>query len=1689
MITVLSSVNKDAFIIPTKLFNDTPAQKAVWTLRINKFNFRNIELLSHGGSYTAEEYNALTKFHKEFLINGRNPLILGGVDNVLVEIDFSVSIGQNQDAIFAIHSESQEDIEIQYSLLKDGVEISDGSIFNRKNISAKKINYNSVGTALENKKASFGVLRTNPKLTGNIKLVVDSSNNMFLDTFKVSNKLSSVQYRHAKVSGQSSLSNDIRNVFSSLPKGELFKITDDNLEVHKIYTDYNKQYDTTYNYGARTNDDQLYSENFSILAPLWINQILPDFFAIFRIEDSYNRESYSEKINDSEIFNKFLKEGKLIKLFDLRKSSPIGVYLNNHYNEISQYPGSSYLQFIEQEQKNEDINWQGKNSWMGISVDKGIVVKKTETSYFANRILNEPEGVQEKFNAFLIDGFERNNLVSANLINLEFMFDDKDASSYKMHRYFGLYLKENDFLTYQFIDKKYDDSTQSEKIYKFDSSLNIIDDSFLLDKSNGIINNEKYDNRLIFALSPNEGIRMKSETDLTYFLKNSIANKPYQNIGVYPIKKVNNEYKEFITLNFTESLTPGEHLRISVPSYRDEITNKINSLIFEIVTTNDKRLATTDGVFPYVVYNRMGLLSDDNHAWYRDQILRHYPDDSSLPYYEGTINQAMKDFPYFNIAWYDSSTDMSQVKLPKNVIDYPHVFRLAVYTQDFNDITKLASVEEQIRRIAKAINKFDAGFKIEAFNKNNLSVGSDYTDTIFQRITSNIFEIGSKENDIHNKIRYFGSNKIDYKTYNLNFDSLKYSSNDFLFAPLDFELFGNRESTIVKFIKSSNLYEIEVLDIDKVLPISLYKSTDGSFKTFDNFEIKTLEIDSSYELSTSRKEHKYKTNIIQSPYDLTKYVIKVPQNVWIEDNKINVYSSYPCYISLMGMLPVKDFESYINYSKSQNVSANVKLAANANSVISIGSKSEVFLERLKLYRLDSGKFENLNISAGNNFYIIDSSIFYGNENKIIAEDISETIKVESDAVISLVQDSQLDYNFNIKNPTLSEIYFYKDINDASSNLKYPLLTPTITNWESIGTYYDADNTLNTAFLNSDYNKNLKKEDGFLSISKSYIGKIYNNQYVKSNLDYYLQKQNGGLQSFKDYLLDSSSLSNTINTFLTDETAPIYSIGYYNKYVNTLEFIIYGVKFLLSFNNANFNSYIRLSEYNNYTIFLLNDYTGQKNEIIINSEERTILIINHRFDFGSFKRIDSILKLDENNSTLKCVDEYKFIKSPFSLNFAEAYGNLSSVKIPLDVPYRGNIDAKILYQLDKFYAPNDFLEGDNLAGYFSNSIIKNINSDSIIVSNGNEFINNYNLSGLRMEYGPIDPSLSNSNYMVKHTHLIDPSLHRVINSEKSEYENFIDAFIDSFNNDFKIYIKNDSGVIEIEQSETYQPLNIKVSRPKNIKYNYGYFSPKFVDMIHFDLNETDLVELCHTDFNSCNTSFDSIDSIKNLYASKIFNELNNLYLNKNYYIIPEFSLVCSAWDKDFYRLYSSENDYTPINGVLPGIEDTTFFGSKCIKVKSDEDIIITDWSYTDCLKISNNPVDEYSTTQKSISYNSKEVSFNLTLALYNYFINNEQFLENWKDFQYDNTYIKNYIKNCLQKYFKIDQKRDFKIFVKSSTENSEMLLKASSDLSGFTEFKNFKSNYIEDNEDIICKVTIDDWTNKTYYAILNLNNKE
>jgi len=115
--------------------------------------------------------------------------------------------------------------------------------------------------------------------------------------------------------------------------------------------------------------------------------------------------------------------------------------------------GQCYLQFIEEDNYKQSPTYrQGTNIWKGISINRGILTNQSETTYFAEKILNSDiENKQEVFNNFIMQGFERNELLYPNIINLEFMFNDNSQDEYSMHRYFGLYLTENDFIKYGYI--------------------------------------------------------------------------------------------------------------------------------------------------------------------------------------------------------------------------------------------------------------------------------------------------------------------------------------------------------------------------------------------------------------------------------------------------------------------------------------------------------------------------------------------------------------------------------------------------------------------------------------------------------------------------------------------------------------------------------------------------------------------------------------------------------------------------------------------------------------------------------------------------------------------------------------------------------------------------------------------------------------------------------------------------------------------------------------------------------------------------------------------------------------------------------------------------------------------------------------------------------------------------------------
>jgi hypothetical protein len=48
-----------------------------------------------------------------------------------------------------------------------------------------------------------------------------------------------------------------------------------------------------------------------------------------------------------------------------------------------------------------------------------------ESSYFKTQVLKGDVAVQERFNNYIINGYERNNVLYPYILNLEFMFNDE----------------------------------------------------------------------------------------------------------------------------------------------------------------------------------------------------------------------------------------------------------------------------------------------------------------------------------------------------------------------------------------------------------------------------------------------------------------------------------------------------------------------------------------------------------------------------------------------------------------------------------------------------------------------------------------------------------------------------------------------------------------------------------------------------------------------------------------------------------------------------------------------------------------------------------------------------------------------------------------------------------------------------------------------------------------------------------------------------------------------------------------------------------------------------------------------------------------------------------------------------------------------------------------------------------------
>lgn len=288
-------------------------------------------------------------------------------------------------------------------------------------------NTNIANKWVDNK--SFALLRTNPKLTTNAKLVVDSTGEIFLSAFRANKELSRIQYQKYEISSSGVYSDDLAMFYRGLPSAERYQ-TLKNYTDTTVFSDYRYQYEDQYQYGAIHNSSKLYGEQYRLFAPIWLDKKIPSKFIVYRVEDVDYIDEYAEdNAGQAGRISELLKNATIVKTFDLGNTSKIGKYLNNHVNDKS-FPEAAITVNFEQGEQ---------STFNGIDLNNGGFTSKAEQfdNYYTQ--VDYPEFFS---NQIITQGFERNNLAIANVINMEFMFDDYGAEDYKIYRYFGIYADE-----------------------------------------------------------------------------------------------------------------------------------------------------------------------------------------------------------------------------------------------------------------------------------------------------------------------------------------------------------------------------------------------------------------------------------------------------------------------------------------------------------------------------------------------------------------------------------------------------------------------------------------------------------------------------------------------------------------------------------------------------------------------------------------------------------------------------------------------------------------------------------------------------------------------------------------------------------------------------------------------------------------------------------------------------------------------------------------------------------------------------------------------------------------------------------------------------------------------------------------------------------------------------------------------
>ena len=316
---------------------------------------------------------------------------------------------------------------------------------------------------------SFALVRTNPKLTTNTKLMYNGKK-MYMESYASGELLNRSMYKNVSVKQNSTYNKDIASFLTG--SGSQAYSAYQNFSDTTISDSFDNQFETLYWCGAEYIDSSFYDEEIGFVAPLYLREKMPNYFVIFRLDtpSNYNLvigEDGNPKDPTFDFKTDILDKAVLIKTFDLREGSVLGNYIHNYVEQDAfEFDKSMYVNFS-----------NGEVTYYGIDKISGVLEKRVEN--FENELLRNDNPVLYN-DKWFTEGFERNGLIFPYIMNIEYLFDDDNfkhnsKESYDFARYIGVYCNNIEFGEFGDLNElKNAGYTEDNAIYYFEDNKNIL---------------------------------------------------------------------------------------------------------------------------------------------------------------------------------------------------------------------------------------------------------------------------------------------------------------------------------------------------------------------------------------------------------------------------------------------------------------------------------------------------------------------------------------------------------------------------------------------------------------------------------------------------------------------------------------------------------------------------------------------------------------------------------------------------------------------------------------------------------------------------------------------------------------------------------------------------------------------------------------------------------------------------------------------------------------------------------------------------------------------------------------------------------------------------------------------------------------------------------------------------------------